>query len=52
MVAETPGGTKMVTEFDQEAFKAECPGIYQKYLKEVEKKTSGKAGYVRISLAR
>jgi hypothetical protein len=52
MVAETPGSTKMVTEFDSEAFKADCPGIYQKYLKNVEKKTSGKAGYVLISLAR
>lgn len=52
MVAETPGGTKMVTEFDSEAFKEENPGLYSKYLKKVEKKTNGKAGYVRISLAR
>jgi hypothetical protein len=50
MVLETPAGTKTVTEFDTEAFKAECPGIYQKYLKTVEKKTNGKAGYVRITL--
>ena len=52
MVAETPGSTKMVTEFDSEAFKEENPGLYSKYLKKVEKKTNGKAGYVRISLAR
>jgi hypothetical protein len=52
MVAETPAGTKTVTEFDTEAFKAENPSIYQKYLKKVEKKTPGKAGYVRITMAR
>ena len=52
MVAETPGSTKMVTEFDSEAFKEENPSLYSKYLKKVEKKTNGKAGYVRITLAR
>ncbi len=51
MVLETPAGTKTVTEFDTESFKAECPGIYQKYLKTVEKKTNGKAGYVRITVS-
>ena len=50
MVMETPPGTKTVTEFDTETFKADCPGIYQKYLKTVEKKTNGKAGYVRITI--
>lgn len=50
MVMETPPGTKTVTEFDTEAFKADCPGIYQKYMKTVEKKTNGKAGYVKITI--
>ena len=50
MVLETPAGTKTVTEFDTEALKAECPAIYQKYLKTVEKRTNGKAGYVRITV--
>ena len=50
MVMETPGSTKTVEEFDTGAFKADCPGIYQKYLKTVEKKTNGKAGYVRITI--
>lgn len=50
MVMETPSSTKTVTEFDAEAFKVDCPGIYQKYLKTVEKKTNGKAGYVRITI--
>jgi hypothetical protein len=52
MVLDTPAGTKTVTEFDTEALKAECPGIYQKYLKTVEKKTNGKAGYVKITIPR
>ena len=52
MVAETPGTIKTVVEFDQDAFKSEHYGLYQQYLKNVEKKTNGKAGYVRISLAR
>lgn len=52
MVLETPAGTKTVTEFDAEGLKAECPGIYQKYLKTVEKKTNGKAGYVKITIPR
>ena len=50
MVMETPGSTKMVEEFDTESFQAECPGIYRKYLKTVEKTTNGKAGYVRITI--
>ena len=52
MVAETPGTIKTVVEFDQDAFKSAHFALYQEYLKKVEKKTSGKAGYVRISLAR
>ena len=52
MVMDTPPGTKTVTEVDTEALKADCPGIYQKYLKTVEKKTNGKAGYVLITIPR
>ena len=50
MVAEVPSGTKMVTEFDAESFKVENPAMFQKYLRKVEKKTNGKAGYVRITV--
>lgn len=50
MVMETPPGTKTVTEFDTEAFKVDCPGIYQKYTKTVEKQTNGRAGYVKITI--
>lgn len=49
-VDEVPAGTKTVTEFDSEAFKAENPAIFQRYLKKVEKKTNGKSGYVRITV--
>lgn len=49
-VDEVPSGTKTVTEFDEVTFKAECPGIYQKYLKNVEKKTNGRSGFVKITI--
>ncbi len=49
-VDEMPGGTKTVTEFDSEAFKLENPVLFQRYLKKVEKKTNGKAGFVRITV--
>jgi hypothetical protein len=59
---ETPNGIKItrvdavadtvetVTEFDEKTFKAENEGLYSLYLKEVKKKKSGKAGYVKITL--
>lgn len=59
---EMPNGTKitrvdgtaatvMITnEFDLDTFKAENPALYEMYLKEVEKTTSGKSGYVKITL--
>lgn len=49
-VDEVPGSTKKVAEFDEKLFKAECPAIHQKYTKMVEKKSNGKAGYVRITM--
>ena len=49
-VDEVPGGTKMVTEFDEKALKAAHPGIYNHFLREVEKKTAGRAGYVKITI--
>lgn len=51
-VDDVPGGTKTVTEFDSDAFKAENPTLFSKYLKKVEKKTNGKAGFVRITMPR
>lgn len=51
-VDEVPGSTKTVTEFDSEAFKADNPALFQKYLRQTEKKTSGKAGYVKITMPR
>lgn len=51
-VDDVPGGTKTVTEFNSEAFKAENPAMYQRYVRRVEKKTNGKAGFVRITMPR
>lgn len=51
-VDDVPASTKTVTEFDSEAFKAENPAMYQRYVRKVEKKTSGKAGFVRITMPR
>jgi hypothetical protein len=59
---ETPNGIKItrvdaieatvetVTEFDEDTFKAENEGLYAMYLHDVEKKKSGKAGYVKVTL--
>lgn len=51
-VDEVPSGTKTVTEFDTESFQTENPAMYQRYCKVVEKKTNGKAGFVRITMPR
>lgn len=44
------GSTKTVTEFDEETFKAENPALHGMYLHDVEKKTAGKSGYIKITL--
>lgn len=49
-VDEVPSVTKIAREFDYNAFRADNPVLYGNYLREVEKKTSGKAGYVRITV--
>ena len=41
---------KIVTEFDMETFKNENPALHDMYLHDVEKKTSGKSGYVKITV--
>ncbi len=49
-VDEVPASTKTVFEFDMELFMQEHPGMYRSYKRPVEKKTNGKAGYVRITV--
>mgnify|MGYP003302473162 CR=1 FL=1 len=49
-VDEVPASTKTVTEFDTERFREEYPATYEQYCREVEKKVSGKAGFVRITV--
>lgn len=44
------GTTKIVTEFDVETFKKENPALHDMYLHDVEKKTAGKSGYIKITL--
>lgn len=50
MVAATPASVETVTEFDEKAFKAENEGLYSMYLHTVEKKKTGRAGYVKITV--
>lgn len=42
--------TKKVWEFDKDTFAIDNPDMYKKYLKEVEKKSKSRAGYVKITL--
>lgn len=41
---------KLVSVFDTDAFAESHPRLFKKFSKSVEKKTSGKAGYVKITL--
>ena len=59
---ETPSGVKItrvdgtaatsetVSVFDLDTFKSENPALHDMYLKEVIKKTSARAGYIKITL--
>lgn len=49
-VDEVPAKTKTVLEFDVERFKSEHLSTYNQYCEAVEKKVSGKAGFVRITI--
>ena len=49
-VDEVPASTKTVSEFDLAAFKADNPAMYERFCRMVEKKSNGKAGYVRITV--
>ena len=48
----TEGSTKTVREFDIELFKNDHWAMYHQYLRDVEKKTNGRGGYVRITIGR
>ena len=48
-IDEVKATTSTVTEFDEEAFKTECPETYNNYLKEKQVKTSSRKGSVRIT---
>ncbi len=46
----TAASVTKVTEFDSEAFAESHPRLFKRFSKTVEKKTKGKAGFVRITL--
>lgn len=48
----TPGAVEKVEEFNLESFKRENPYTYELYVRLVEKKKSGRAGYVKITPAK
>ena len=50
LVEEIPSTTIIEEKFDEETFKKENEEEYNKYIKQVEKKKSGKKGFVRISI--
>lgn len=50
VVEEIPSTTIIEEKFDEETFKKENEEEYNKYIKQVEKKKSGRKGFVRISL--
>lgn len=52
MVEAIPETIVTEEKFDEDTFKKENEEEYKKYLKTVEKKKSGKKGYVRISLGK
>jgi hypothetical protein len=49
-VDATASTSETVTEFDTDTFEKEHPELYKKYCKDVEKKTKGRAGFVKIAL--
>lgn len=49
-VDAVPATVKVVTQFDEDAFKKENPALHGMYLHDVEKKTAGKSGYVRVTM--
>lgn len=52
VVEEIPSTTIIEEKFDEDTFKQENEELYNKYIKEFEKKKSGKKGYVRITLGK
>ena len=46
----TEDSVKVVSEFDTEAFAESHPRLFKQFSKAVEKKTKGRAGYVKITL--
>ena len=41
---------KIVSAFNEDKFKEENPEMYEQYIEESVKKTTGRAGYVKVTL--
>ncbi len=52
LVEAIPEAIVKEEKFDEDTFKKENPLMYNKYIKEVEKKKSGKKGYVRMTIGK
>ena len=52
LVEEIPASVIQEEKFDEETFKNENEELYNKYLTTVEKKKSGKKGFIRITLGK
>ena len=52
LVEEIPSSIIKEEKFDEETFKKDHLEEYQKYLIEVEKKKSGKKGYIRLTIGK
>lgn len=46
----TPASVENIEVFDVDTFKAENSGLYNMYLKTIDKKINGRSGYVKITL--
>lgn len=51
-VDAVPAKTKTVKEFDAKKFAADSPELYQSYVRDVEKKSAGRKGYIKITAGR
>ena len=52
LVEEVPSKVVIEEKFDEETFKEENEELYNKYIKEFEKKKSGRKGYIKLTIGK
>ena len=52
LVEEVPSKVVIEEKFDEETFKEENEELYNKYIKEFEKKKNGRKGYIKITVGK